>query len=99
MTYCRNDDCLTDSATGKQWFLIDRPATWDGTQWSVLKMMANNNTLSVKIPAELAPGQVMFRHGKFWLDTPAYRADSAMNRDYRFACMSRILLLVNLLTH
>ena len=64
MTYCKNDDCTTDPATEAQWFLVDRPETWDGTQWSVQKMMANNNTMSVQVPVDLAPGQVMFRHGQ-----------------------------------
>lgn len=65
MTYlakCPDTDCTTADPTALDWFKIDHAGlNADGT-WISDTIIANNNTHSVTIPSDIAPGPYLMRH-------------------------------------
>lgn len=64
MTYlakCPNTDCTTADPTTLNWFKINHAGLSDGT-WASDTLIANNNTWTVTIPSDIAPGPYLVRH-------------------------------------
>ncbi|TGO07656.1 hypothetical protein BTUL_0256g00020 [Botrytis tulipae] len=61
-----NGDCATVDKTTLEFFKIDQAGLIDDTTvpgtWASDKMIANNNTWTTTIPADLAPGNYVARH-------------------------------------
>ncbi|KAF8973153.1 glycoside hydrolase, partial [Flammula alnicola] len=57
MTSC-NGDCSSFASNDAQWFKLDADGyDTNSRQWAAAKLIANNNSWSSTIPADLAPGQ------------------------------------------
>lgn len=64
MTYlakCPNTDCTTADPTTLNWFKINHAGLSDGT-WASDTLIAANNTWTVTIPSDIAPGPYLIRH-------------------------------------
>ncbi|KAF2664741.1 family 61 putative glycoside hydrolase [Microthyrium microscopicum] len=65
MTECKGD-CSTFSPAGADWFKIYQEGLLSGTighgKWATRQMIENNESLSVKIPESLKPGNYLIRH-------------------------------------
>ncbi|CAG8958824.1 hypothetical protein HYFRA_00011775 [Hymenoscyphus fraxineus] len=61
-----NGDCTTVDKTALEFFKIDGVGLIDGSaapgKWASDEMIANNNTWSVTIPSDIAPGSYVLRH-------------------------------------
>ncbi|CAG8983120.1 hypothetical protein HYALB_00004563 [Hymenoscyphus albidus] len=61
-----NGDCTTVDKTALAFFKIDGVGLIDGSaapgKWASDEMIANNNTWSVTIPSDIAPGSYVLRH-------------------------------------
>ncbi|KAF7908161.1 uncharacterized protein EAF01_003916 [Botrytis porri] len=77
-----NGDCATVDKTTLKFFKIDEAGLIDDTTvpgtWASDKMIANNNTWTTTIPADLAPGNYVARHEIIALHS-AGSADGAQN--------------------
>ncbi|EIM83161.1 uncharacterized protein STEHIDRAFT_149094 [Stereum hirsutum FP-91666 SS1] len=66
MTYmakCDSDDCSTFSGQdGDVWFKIDHAGLNDDLTWASDTLIANNNSWTVTIPDDIAPGGYLLRH-------------------------------------
>jgi len=56
-----NGDCTKFDATQAQWFKIYEDG-YDGNVWASDKLIQNGLSVTSTIPADLAPGQYLFRH-------------------------------------
>ncbi|KFZ17508.1 hypothetical protein V502_04551 [Pseudogymnoascus sp. VKM F-4520 (FW-2644)] len=60
-----NGPCASVDKTTLRWFKIDGVGLLSGSNpgnWATDTLIANNNTWTVKIPADIAPGEYVLRH-------------------------------------
>ncbi|PWW80139.1 Lytic polysaccharide monooxygenase [Tuber magnatum] len=79
MTYlakCPGTDCTTADPTTLDWFKIDHAGLNSDGTWISDTIIANNNTRTVTIPSDIAPGPYLIRHELLALHS-ASNADGA----------------------
>lgn len=57
-----NGDCANLDKSTALWTKIDEGGWWGGSDWASNRLIANNNSWTLTIPASIAPGKYVLRH-------------------------------------